>query len=34
VTFPADEADEATVARFASLAMTAAAEISRRIGGA
>jgi DNA-binding IclR family transcriptional regulator len=33
VTFPAAEADDASVARFACLAMNAAAEISRRIGG-
>jgi DNA-binding IclR family transcriptional regulator len=33
VTFPAGEADEAAVDRFASLAVSAAAEISRRIGG-
>jgi DNA-binding IclR family transcriptional regulator len=33
VTFPADEADDAAVERFASLAVSAAGEISRRIGG-
>jgi DNA-binding IclR family transcriptional regulator len=33
LTFPADEADEAGIARFSSLVMRAAAEISRRIGG-